>query len=421
MNILIVGNGGREHAIAVALAKSNKSKAIYLLGPNGANEDKIHTLEASQDFNQIEDYIKSLDIDLTIIGPENPLNEGIVDFLQERGHSVFGPNKKSARLEGSKSFAKSFMEKYDIPTASYQTFDNFEAALEASGLYGYPEVIKADGLCAGKGVFICQNKDESEAALKSIFLDQIFKDQGSFVIIERYFTGFEASLLCLVSGNKIIPFDTAMDYKKAYNDDKGPNTGGVGCLSPNPYWQAEHQKASDEILRKIEKGFEKEDLGYSGILFIGYMTHDDELYILEFNTRFGDPETQVLLPRLESDLIDLIEKSLAKEDIELTWSNQVAMTTILYSRGYPASYEKGYEIKDLSDSLDDSYIYHNGTKRDGEKILTNGGRVLSVLALGNDFNEARDKVYQRIDQIHFDNMAYRTDIGMLREDTDKKP
>lgn len=413
MNILIIGAGGREHAIALSLARNESVGKIFISKHNGGARDKIINAEIDHDnFNEVERFIILNKIELTIVGPEDPLNDGIVDFLEERGHRVFGPKRKSALLEGSKYFAKQFMNKYGIKTAKYKQFDSYDKALEGLNEFGYPTVVKADGLCQGKGVYICQDRVQAENAIKEIFLDRVFNDEGKSIVLEEFLQGFEASLLCFVSGNIIYPFDTAMDYKKIYEGNKGPNTGGVGAISPNPYWNKNLQAQSKIILSRIEKGLEKEALGFNGILFIGYLIQNGEIYVLEFNTRFGDPETEVLLPRLKSDLLDNINQSIDGKEVVLRFDDKISMATILVSDGYPKEYDKGFEIKGL-DKLSDQIIYHNGTKLEEGKILSNGGRVLSIVALANSLAEAREKVYANINKISFKNMNYRKDIGQI--------
>ena len=413
MNILIIGAGGREHAIAVSLAKNPNVEKIYISKHNGGIKDKIYNAEIDHDnFEELDKFIVDKSIDLTVVGPEDPLNMGVVDFLEEKGHRAFGPNKAAAKLEGSKNYAKKFMDKYQIKTAKYRHYSTYEEAEAGLAEFGYPTVVKADGLCAGKGVYICQDEEEAKNAIKEIFLDKIFKDEGGSIVLEEYLSGFEASLLCFVSGTKIYPFDTAMDYKKIYEGDLGPNTGGVGAISPNPYWEQIHQDQSDEIIAKIEEGLEKEGLVFSGILFIGYLIQNDEVYVLEFNTRFGDPETEVLLPRLKSDLLENIEQSLNFEPVELKFDKNHSVATILTSKGYPKDYDKGYEISGLED-LNDKIVFHNGTMKKDDKVYSNGGRVLSIVSLGQSLEEARENVYENIRKISFDNMTYRKDIGQI--------
>ncbi|NLW52598.1 MAG: phosphoribosylamine--glycine ligase [Tissierellia bacterium] len=413
MNILIIGAGGREHAIASTLAKNEKVNNIFLSKHNGGSQGKIINAEINHDdFEVVENFIKENNVELTIVGPEAPLDNGIVDYLEKGNHKVFGPKKSSAILEGSKKFAKDFMKKYGINTAKYSHYDTYEQALASINDFGYPTVIKANGLCQGKGVYICEDEKQAKNALEEIFLDNIFKDQGGSVVIEQYLKGFEASLLCFVSGNKIYPFDTAMDYKKIYEGDLGPNTGGVGAISPNPLWKEVHQAQSNQILAKIEEGLKNENMSFSGILFIGYLIQNDEVFVLEFNTRFGDPETEVLLPRLKSDLLENIEQSINYEEVKLDFEDNVAMATILVSKGYPKSYQKGYEITGLDD-LEDIIVYHNGTKKLNQKILSDGGRVLSIVSLSDSLDSSRKSVYDAIEKIHFENMSYRKDIGKL--------
>ena len=416
MKILIVGNGAREHAIAWALAKNPRVEKVYFSTHNGGASGKLENLElAGNDFASIDGFLDSSPIDLVVIGPEKPLNEGIVDHLEARGIKVFGPKKAPALLEGSKAFAKAFMQKYDIPTADYIECQSKAEAQKALDKFGFPVVIKADGLCAGKGVYICPDAQNAEQALNEIFVDKVFADEGTKVVIEQFLKGFEASLLCFVSGNKIYPFDTAMDYKKIYEGDQGPNTGGVGCISPNPYWTPDLSKQSEAILRNIERGLEAENLGYTGILFIGYIVQDGQIYVLEFNTRFGDPETQVLLPRLRSDLLENMTQAINRQEVKLDFAPQVCMTTILVSDGYPKSYQSGFEIQGLDSLEADTLVFHNGTRQKDGHLITAGGRVLSIVALDESLPKARQKAYDEIKKIGFENMRFRTDIGILRE------
>ncbi|HHT24471.1 MAG TPA: phosphoribosylamine--glycine ligase [Clostridiaceae bacterium] len=423
MKILIIGNGGREHAIAEALLKNKKTECVYISTHNGGAKDRIINAElTNHNIETIDEFLAKTQIDLVVVGPEQFLSEGIIDHIQSKGIKAFGPHKAAARLESSKAFAKEFMEKYQIPTAGYFRYDNYDDALTGLPEFGYPVVIKADGLCGGKGVSICQNEKDAVRALTDIFHNRIFGNQGTEIVMEQFLSGFEASLLCFVSGNKIYPFDTAMDYKKIYDNDLGPNTGGVGCISPNPYWTVDLDQQSNQIIRQIEKGLAQEKLGFTGILFIGYLIENGKLYVLEFNTRFGDPETEVLLPRLKSDLLTNIMQAIDDKPVELDFAANVAMTTILVSQGYPGKYETGHEITGLDLVDPDILIYHNGTKQiidsssdQKTKIVTNGGRVLSVVAVKENLAAARQAVYNNIDKIHFDNMSYRTDIGKIIE------
>ncbi|NLJ94238.1 MAG: phosphoribosylamine--glycine ligase [Clostridiaceae bacterium] len=415
MKVLIIGSGGREHAIADSLIKNDRIETVYFLTHNGAAKGKLKNANFPDNSkNSIDQFLLKYPVELVIVGPEQPLSEGIVDYIQEKGIKVFGPHKKAARLEASKAFAKRFMEEQNIPTAKYIEYDNYESALNGLDNFEFPLVIKADGLCAGKGVVICQNYSEAKKALADMFKEKIFGDQAQTVIIEEFLSGFEASLLCFVSGSKIYPLDTAMDYKKIYENDLGPNTGGVGMISPNPYWNSNLQSQSDIIIKKIENGLSQRGLEYSGILFIGYLIEDGKIYVLEFNVRFGDPETEALLPRLHSDLLENIEESINRLPVNLKFDNKVALATLLVSKGYPASFEKGKVISGLEDCDPDIKIYHNGTKNIDDKILSNGGRVLSIVAVKDTLEEAREAVYQNIPKISFENMSYRTDIGQLK-------
>lgn len=414
MKILIVGSGAREHAIAWKLAQNAQVEKVYFSTHNGGATGKLENLNLPDNqLSTIQEYLGSNPVDLVIIGPEDPLNAGIVDALKAQGIKVFGPEKAAAKLEGSKAFAKTFMQKYGVPTADYEKCHNLTDAKEALKHFDYPVVIKADGLCAGKGVYICKDEAEAYKALHEIFIDKVFADQGASVVLEQFLQGFEASLLCFVSGNKIYPFDTAMDYKKIYEGDLGPNTGGVGCISPNPYWTPELTAQSDQILRKIEQGLEAENLGYAGILFIGYMVKEDQIYVLEFNTRFGDPESQVLLPRLQSDLLENIQQALNHQEVRLTFCADQCMTTILVSEGYPKTYQSGYEIHGLDQLPEDMLVFHNGTKQQDGKLITKGGRVLSITAKAPELEHARVAVYDAIKNLSFENMRYRKDIGAV--------
>ncbi len=392
MKVLVIGNGGREHALAWKLNESKSVDKIYMARGNGGTEDFCENIDIDpKDIDKLLLFAEENKIDLTVVGPEDPLCMGIVDAFNEKGLKVFGPNKACARFEKSKEFTKKFLEKYSIPTAKYQSFENFEDALDSLKVFSYPLVVKADGLCLGKGVIICQNKEEAIDALEKIFKDKIFGDEGNTVVIEEFLTGEEASVLCLVSNNRLFPLERAKDHKQIYDGDKGPNTGGVGTYSPVKA-SRELEENLEKIYKKIEDGLNKEKLNYSGILFVGFMIEDDKPKVLEFNVRFGDPETEVLMPRLDVDLFELLNKTidgkLEKEDIR--WKDETCLTVIMCSGGYPASYEKGKLIEGLDQIDDDIIVFHNGTKK-SDGIYTNGGRVLSITALGNDLEDAREK------------------------------
>lgn len=413
MKVLVIGNGGREDAICKKISESNKCTELFCSKGNAGTLRYAKNVELNTN-EEIFEFSKNNDIYLVVVGPEAPLCEGIVDLFKDSNIKIFGADKKSARLEGSKDFAKEFMKKYDVPTARYDTIKSIEEGKKAIEDFSYPIVIKADGLCAGKGVRICNTKDEVLDYFKELFEDKIFGKEGTTVVIEEFLKGKEASLLCFVSKGNLIPMESARDYKRIFDNDEGENTGGVGCYSPSELFNEELKLQIEKILDKISNGLKKENLEYSGVLFIGFMI-DEDAKVLEFNVRFGDPETEVVLPRMESDLLLAIEKSLdgSLEREDLKWKKEKCLTVILTSRGYPKNYEKGKEITGI-DSVDkDIYIYHNNTKINGNKILTDGGRVLSITALGNSYDEIREKVYRNIEKISFETKQYRKDIGKM--------
>ena len=413
MKVLVIGNGGREDAICKKISESNKCTELFCSKGNAGTLRYAENVELNSN-EEIFRFSNDNNIDLVVVGPEAPLCEGIVDLFKDSNIKVFGADKKSARLEGSKDFAKKFMKKYDVPTARYETIKSIEEGKKAIENFSYPIVIKADGLCAGKGVRICNTKEDVLDYFKELFEDKIFGKEGSTVVIEEFLRGKEASLLCFVSKGNLIPMESARDYKRIFDNDEGENTGGVGCYSPSELFNEELKLQIEKILEKISNGLKKENLEYSGVLFIGFMI-DKDAKVLEFNVRFGDPETEVVLPRMESDLLLAIEKSLdgSLEREDLKWKKEKCLTVILTSRGYPKNYEKGKEISGI-DSVDkDIYVYHNNTKVNGSKILTDGGRVLSVTALGNSYDEIREKVYRNIEKISFETKQYRKDIGKM--------
>ncbi|NLL31588.1 MAG: phosphoribosylamine--glycine ligase [Clostridiales bacterium] len=414
MKILVVGSGGREHALSWKIAKSNRVSKIYCAPGNGGTKDIAENIDIKP--NEIDKLLKfalEKEIDLTVVGPEEPLVLGIVDEFEKYNLKIFGPNKKCALLEGSKDFSKKFMEKYNIPTARYKAYTDYKKALADLDNYKFPLVIKADGLCEGKGVVICYSKVEAEETIKDILVGKCFGKEGNKIVIEEFLDGIEASLLCFVTNERIIPLESAKDYKKIYEKDLGPNTGGVGCFSPSPLFTEElNASIRKDILDKIIDGFNKEGLNFKGLLFIGLMIVEGVPKVLEFNVRFGDPETEVIIPKLKSDIVDLflkvIDGSLRESD--LVWDEKSCVTVVLTSLGYPSSYKKGYEI--TIDKLEDSIIlFHNGTKYEKEKLLTNGGRVLSVTSLGQTLDKAKENVYKNIDKIKYQGVSYRRDIG----------
>lgn len=415
MKILVVGSGAREHAICWKLKQSSKISKIYCAPGNAGISQIAECVDIKADsLNELVDFAASKNIDLTVIGPEGPLVSGIADMLTEKNIMVFGPCKKGAKLEGSKSYSKDFMKKYNIPSAKYEVYTDSVTATEGLEKFNAPIVVKADGLAAGKGVLICQTKKEAEEAINCIINDKQFGDAGNTIVIEEFLEGTEASLLCFVDGRSIIPMESARDYKKAYDGDLGLNTGGMGGFSTNTIYTDELKKYIDEnILKTTLDGLNKENIDFKGVLFIGLMVKNNEAKVLEYNTRFGDPETEVVLPRLKSDLVDVmlkcIDGNLTKEDLQ--WKNERCVTVVLASGGYPESYEKNKEITGLNNVDDDIVIFHGGTRLKDGKTLTDGGRVLAVTAMGETLKEAREKVYRNIPKIHFDKMEFRKDIA----------
>ncbi|HCX05051.1 MAG TPA: phosphoribosylamine--glycine ligase, partial [Clostridiales bacterium] len=381
MNIMVVGSGGREHVICWKLSQSKKVNKIYCIPGNAGIEDSAECVDIKvDDFDKIIEFSQKNHIDLAVIGPEAPLVEGLADILIEKDIKVFGPVKKGAKLEGSKIYSKEFMERYDIPTAKYKKFKDPLKAKKSLKEFKPPYVLKADGLAAGKGVLICSTELEGKQAVEKLMEDKKFGDAGKNIIIEEFLDGIEGSLLCLVSKNKLIPMESARDYKKAKDNDLGLNTGGMGCFSPNPLFTEELKKhIKKNITDKIEIGLKEEGIVFTGILFIGLMIKDNQAKVLEFNVRFGDPEAQVVLPRLDGDLSDILLKTISGEISldNLKWKDEKAVAVILTSGGYPEKYEKGLEIKGLDTVGKDVTVFHSGTKKIDEKYYTDGGRVLA--------------------------------------------
>jgi len=411
MKILVVGSGAREHTICWKLKQSSKLSKLYC-APGNAGISKIAECVdiKADELEKLVEYSVKNSIDLVVVGPEVPLVAGLVDMLNEKGIKAFGPVKAGAKFEGSKSYSKDFMKKYSIPSANYEIYTDSEKAISELNKFNTPIVVKADGLAAGKGVLICETHEEAKEAIKSIMVKKLFGEAGNSVVIEEFLKGTEASLLCFVDGKNMIPMESARDYKKAYDQDKGLNTGGMGCFSPNTIFTEELN-----ILDRTLNGFLNENIEFKGVLFIGLMIENNQAKVLEYNARFGDPETEVVLPRLKSDLIDImlkcIEGNLTEDDLQ--WEDNKCVTVILASGGYPESYEKGKEITGINEVDDDIIIFHGGTKLSGNKTITDGGRVLAVTAMGKSLEEARNKVYKNIPKINFEKMEYRTDIAKI--------
>lgn len=416
MKVLVIGSGGREHTLVWKISQSPRVEKIYCAPGNAGigNMAELVNIKA-EDIELLLAFALEKDIDLTVVGPEVPLVDGIVDRFMEEGLKIFGPNKACAELEGSKAFAKEFMIRHGIPTAMYKEYTNADEAINDIGIYGFPMVIKADGLAAGKGVIIAQDGNEAHEALSMIMKDKKFGDAGAKVVIEEFLDGIEASILCFVDGDTIVPMVSAQDYKKAFDGDRGPNTGGMGTYSPSAIYDEDiKEKSHNEILIPFIEGLKADGLNFKGIIFIGLMIKDGKLKVLEFNTRFGDPETQVVISRLETDLIEIIESILEGnlENQEIKWSDKKAVCVVLASEGYPEKYEKGMVIEGL-DKVENSVVFHAGTKLKDGKVVTNGGRVLGVVATADTIDIARDIVYKDIEKINFKGKQYRKDIGKI--------
>ncbi|MDD5455206.1 MAG: phosphoribosylamine--glycine ligase [Candidatus Ratteibacteria bacterium] len=418
MKILVIGSGGREHALVWKISQSPLVEKIYCAPGNGGIEKQAQCINIkADDIKELKNFALKEKIDLTVVGPEIPLVKGIVDEFEKAGLKVFGPNKKAAQLEGSKIFAKDLMKKYGIPTAEFEVFDNFKKAVSYIKSKKLPIVVKADGLAAGKGVIICKTQDEAIKAVTEIMEDKIFADAGNKVVIEECLEGEEASILAFTDGENIKLLPSSQDHKRIYDDDKGPNTGGMGAYSPAPIVN-ENLLAFVEknIIKRTIDGLKKEGIVYKGILYAGLMIKDNKPSVLEFNVRFGDPETQAILPRIETDIVPLILATIdgTLNNVEYKIKNESCVCVVLASGGYPDSYQKGKVIKGL-DKIEDSQntiVFHAGTKKsESGDILTDGGRVLGVSALGKNIREAINNVYTSVGFINFENMHYRKDIG----------
>ncbi|MFV0238375.1 MAG: phosphoribosylamine--glycine ligase [Flavobacteriales bacterium] len=410
MKILIIGNGGREHAIGKKILKDNPSVQLYFATGNGGTA-QIGTNISANTVTELVQFAETESINLTMVGSEALLVEGIVDQFQAKGLKIFGPNQKAAQLEGSKTFAKEFMVKHGIKTAAYKTFTGYYAAKDYLAECVYPTVIKADGLAEGKGVVICHDQETAEKTLKEIMKDKIFGDSGNTVVIEEFLDGKEASILSYFNGKEIISFISAKDHKKIGEGETGLNTGGMGVVAPNPYVTDEvNQAFMDDILNPTLKGLLKEELIFSGVIFFGLMITDKGVYLLEYNLRMGDPETQAILPLMKSNLLEITEKALSQESFLVQWKKQYSCCVVMVSGGYPMNYDKGFEILGLENVDTDYYIA--GSKLLNNKQITSGGRVLNVVGYGNTLEEAREVAYKNVKKIRFDFKYYREDIGL---------
>ena len=414
MRILVVGGGGREHAICWKLNNESNVEKIYCAPGNAGISNVAECIDiGDSDIENLLKFAKENQIDLTIVGPEIPLVAGIVDAFEKEGLKIFGPNKKCAQLEGSKSFSKDFMIRHNLPTAKYKEYTDLDEAISEIDSFGYPVVIKADGLAAGKGVVIPENREDAITTLKEMMSDKKFGKAGDKIVVEEFLNGIETSILAFVDNDSIVPMVSAKDHKKVFEGETGLNTGGMGTFSPSEIYTDELAKEIQEkILDKTLEGFKKDNLNYKGILFVGLMITEDGPKILEYNVRFGDPETQSVLFRLDTDLNKIISAILDNnlKNIEINYSKEEAICVMLTSGGYPESYEKGKVISGLENLDSDIVVFHSGTKFDNENIVTNGGRVIGITAKGKTVKEAGEKVYENIKKINFEKMHYRKDI-----------
>ena len=412
MKILIIGAGGREHAIGWKIKKDNPQVELYFSTGNAGTAEIGENLGITN-MNELKDFALNNQVDLTIVGPEVELVAGIVDLFKSAGLEIFGPEQKAAQLEGSKVFAKEFMQKYGVQTAAYQTFRYYVDAKDyIEKVDNFPVVIKASGLAAGKGVIIAESAFEAQNALKEIMNDGAFGDAGKEIVVEQFLEGFECSVLSIYNGKEIIPFITAKDHKKIGEGETGLNTGGMGVIAPNPLFTDKHfQEFVYKILRPTQAGLKTENISFSGVIFFGLMVTKSGVYLLEYNVRFGDPETQAVLPLMESNLLEIIQQSNRGESFEIQWKNQHACCVVMASGGYPLNYEKGYEINGL-EKVECPYFIA-GAAQMASKFVTSGGRVLNVVGIGNSLDEARKIAYENISKINFDYEYYREDIGLI--------
>lgn len=419
MKILVVGSGGREHALVWKLAQSPKTEKLYCAPGNGGISELAECVDIKvTDFEGLIAFAKEKQIDMTVIGPDDPLVMGIVDAFEAAGLRVFGPRKNAAIIEGSKVYSKELMKKYHIPTAAYEVFDDSQKALayiEAQN--SYPAVIKAEGLALGKGVIIAQNFDEAKIAVHDIMESKVFGEAGNRVVIEEFLEGQEVSILSFTDGKTILPMVSAQDHKRAYDHDQGPNTGGMGTFSPSrTYSEAIAKETYDNILLPTMQALNSEGRTFQGIIFFGLMMTKNGVKVIEYNARFGDPETQVVLPRLKTDLVDIFEAVIDQklDTIKLEWEDNAAVCVVAASGGYPKKYATGYEISGLDEAkaLGGIEIFHAGTRAENGKFVTAGGRVLGIVGLDKDLDAAIKKAYAGVEKIHFTDMHYRKDIGI---------
>jgi len=417
MNILLIGSGGRENALAWKLAQSSRVEELYIAAGNPGTKEFGENLDFDESNQEaLLEFALKEKIDITVVGPEAPLAAGIVDLFEEHGLKVFGPNQKAAQLESSKAFSKELMQKYQIPTAAYKSFTEAEKAVEYIKKKGAPIVVKASGLAAGKGVIVARTEKEAVEAVETIMKDEKFGEAGEEVVIEEFLEGEEATILAFCDGKTIVPMIASQDHKPAYDGGKGPNTGGMGAYAPAPVVNEQiKEKFQAEIMEPTLKALQSEGLDFKGIIYFGLMIKDSKAKILEYNVRFGDPEAQVVLALLKTDLVDIMEAVVEEklDQVEIKWSDQKALCVVMASGGYPIEYEKGKEITGIKDaeSAEDIIVFQAGTRLEGDKLLTDGGRVLAVTALGDNFEEVIEKAYNGVEKINFADFHIRNDIG----------
>lgn len=417
MKILVIGGGGREHAIVWKLAQSPKASEIYCAPGNAGIAELATCVDISAaDVPSLLEWAVGKKIDLTVVGMDDTLMLGVVDAFEEKGMKIFGPRQKAACLEGSKVFSKDLMKKYKIPTAGYEAFTEPDQALAYLETCAYPTVLKADGLALGKGVLICGNKEEAFEGTKDIMIDQKFGSAGQTMVVEEFMTGPEVSVLSFCDGETVLPMVSAQDHKRAFDNDEGLNTGGMGTFSPSKhYTKAIHEEAIETIFKPTLAAMKSEGRPFTGIIYFGLMLTPDGTRVLEYNARFGDPEAQVVLPRLKTDLVDVFEAAVEGRlsEVTLEWDDRACVCVVEASGGYPVAYTKGYEIRGLEEqkNKEDVMVFHAGTKESKGKVVTNGGRVLGITAMGATIEAARSKAYEAVKEVDFKDKQYRTDIG----------
>lgn len=420
MNVLVVGSGGREHTIVWKLAQSDKVDKIYCAPGNGGIAELAECVPIGvMEFDKLTEFAKTNNIGLTVVAPDDPLAGGAVDAFEAAGLKAFGPNKAAAIIEGSKAFSKDLMKKYNIPTADYEVFDNSLAAIEYIEKNNkFPVVVKADGLALGKGVIIAKTFDEAKQAVHEIMDDKVFGAAGGKVVIEEFLVGPEISVLAFTDGKTMKPMVSAQDHKRAYDNDEGPNTGGMGTFSPSRIYTKELQEeCMKNIFIPTMEAMNKEGRTFKGVLYFGLMKTENGVKVIEYNCRFGDPETQVVLPRLKSDLFEIFNAVVDEnlDEIDIEWDDNACVCVVMASGGYPKSYEKGYKISGLDEAKDNgAVVFHAGTKLENGDILTNGGRVLGVTALGDNLDDAIHKAYEYVSYIDFKDAHFRKDIGIKK-------